>query len=428
MATVQAIGTCRICGSQQLTPVIDLGAQMLASVTVTRDNEATYPKEAIPLVLVRCDRRKNPDGCGLVQLQHTYPSSVIYREYWYRSGVNQTMRDALHDVVVSAKASQPVAAGDVVLDIGCNDGTLLGNYAGSGLRCFGMDPTENIRGDHESTFTRVVGLFNARDFLTATGGAKARIITSIAMFYDLEEPNQFAQDIAEALADDGLWIVQMADLPEMLRGNMYDQMVHEHLEYYHIRPFQYLLDRFGLKIVDMEKNDVNGGSYRFYVRKMAGHNATPAAQARINAFLAEEVALQLDEEAPYAAFRAGAEQSRRALRDFVRRANAEGKKIFTCGASTKGNVILQYCGLTAQDIPYAVDRNPLKWGGFTVGTNIPIISEEDARALRPDYLLVLPYYFLKELVQRERVLLEQGTKFLVPLPYVHCVDRTALAA
>lgn len=422
--TYTTIEKCRICGSTHFAPVIDLGEQMLATVTVTEENKDRYPKGRVPLVVVRCDTEKNPKGCGLVQMKHTYPSSNIYREYWYRSGMNQTMRDALKDVVQCAKSMVALQAGDTVLDIGCNDGTLLANYD-ENLCCIGIDPVENIRGEKES-FSRVVGFFNAENFDRAAKGKKAKIITSVAMFYDLEDPNTFVADIAHCLADDGVWVVQMADLPEMLRGNMFDQIIHEHLEYYHIAPFQYLIEKHGLKIVDIAKNNVNGSSYRFYLRKKNGKPAEVEAASRIAAMIEEECALGLQRNEVYQKFREGSETIRRELREFIVNENQKGKKTFVYGASTKGNVILQYVGLTANEIPYAADRNPHKWGGWTIGSNIPIISEEEARKMKPDYLLVLPYYFMQEMLQRESAYLEAGGKFLVPAPHVHCLDKNAL--
>ena len=421
-----ALEKCRICGSPHLTPVIDLGAQMLATVTVTEENKDRYPKEKVPLVVVRCDKEKNPKGCGLVQMKYTYPSTNIYREYWYRSGVNQTMRDVLKDVVESAMRRVDLRPEDTVLDIGCNDGTLLSNYDPK-LNRIGIDPVENIRGENE-TFTRVIGFFNAANFNRVAKGKKAKIMTSIAMFYDLEDPNAFVADIATCLADDGIWIVQMADLPEMLQNNMYDQIVHEHLEYYHIEPFRYLVEQHGLKVVDIEKNLANGSSYRFSVRKEGSASPSPEAHKRMEQWMKEEEALHLTGEAIYDRFRKDVLNTKEELIRFVRSERAKGKTIFGYGASTKGNVILQYCGFTSEDISCIADRNQYKWNGETVGTHIPIISEEEARRQKPDYFLVLPYYFAQEMMVREKEYLKHGGKFVIPLPHVSLLDASALPA
>jgi hypothetical protein len=421
---INAIEKCRICGSKDLELVIDLGKQMLASVIVTSINKKLYPKDLVPLEVVRCNTEVNRDNCGLVQLKHSYPHENIYREYWYRSGVNQTMREALKNVVENADRFVNLKPGDVIVDIGCNDGTLLSNYDEKLFSCIGFDPAENIRGENEK-FKRVIDFYKASSFKRICPNKKASVITSIAMFYDLDDPNSFVADIASCLDKDGIWIVQMADLPEMLKGNMFDQIIHEHLEYYHISPFKYLLEKHGLKIVDIEKNDINGSSYRFYVKHSNGEDSSN--QKRIDAYINEEKNLYLNTDRPYERFRKGSEMIRDDLRAFVNKVNFENKTVIAYGGSTKGNIILQYCKFTKEDIPFVADRNPRKYGGWTVGSGIPIISEEEARAMKPDYFLVLPYYFLSEMINREREFLEQGGKFIVPIPKVHTVDRSALS-
>lgn len=414
--------SCRICGSRELSPVINLGDQFLASAIVTETNKDKILRMPVPLDVVRCNSEKEKDACGLVQLLHTYPADLIYREYWYRSGINQTIKGALQDVVTSAQRFVKLSEGDVVVDIGCNDGTLLSNY-NEELTRIGIDPVENIRGERE-TFIRVTNFFDAPSVMAASVGKKAKVVTSIAMFYDLEDPNQFVADIAEVLHPDGVWIVQMADLPEMLSRNMFDQIIHEHLEYYHFRPFRYLVERHGLKVVDVEKNRVNGSSYRFYVRKAVGSDPDLAGKQRIDDLIRSEAALKLETEFPFEQFRNNVQNVKRELVSFVRDQNRLGKKIFGYGASTKGNVILQFCGLTHNEIHYVADRNPMKFGGWTIGSGIPIISEEQARKMNPDYFLVLPYYFLDEMLGREKTYLEEGGKFIIPTPALRIIDSS----
>lgn len=415
--------SCRICGSKALTQVLDLGSQLLATLTVTEENKDRISRVPVPLEVVRCNPQKDKTACGLVQLLHTYPGDFIYREYWYRSGINQTMRDALKDIVLNAKKRVDLKPHDCVIDIGCNDGTLLNSYERSDITRIGFDPVENIRGENE-TFHRITDYFNGPRFLKDYPDKKAKIISSIAMFYDLEDPNQFVSDIAQVLHPEGIWIVQIADLPEMLEQVMFDQIVHEHLEYYHIRPFLYLIDRHGLKLVDIEKNKSNGSSYRFYVRPKAGSSVSPEAEKRIAGFLKQEEAMQLESDAPYARFNEACQKIKKDLVTFIHTEKAKGKKIYAYGASTKGNVILQYCGLTNKDIPFVADRNPLKFGGKTIGSEITIISEEQARNDKPDYMLVLPYYFLDEMIKRERAYLENGGKFVIPLPALRIIDKS----
>jgi SAM-dependent methyltransferase len=413
--------TCRLCGSRSLTPIVDLGGQMLASAFASKDNQAVLPTRKVPLELVRCNPTLDENACGLVQLRHTFPADIMYADYWYVSGVNQTMRDALADITASAMRFVSVAKGDVALDIGCNDGTLLRSYKDPGLARVGFDPAKNFLGAQDEGFQRINDYFNKASYVTALGTRKAKIVTSIAMFYDLEDPVSFTKVVHDVMADDGIWILQMADLPTMLRHNMFDNICHEHLIYYHLAPMEFLLKRCGMKLVDVEFNAINGSSYRFYIRKAEGPAPGPEAVKRIAKARFEEFNMALDTDAPYQKFKENIERNRNDLLFFINQERAKGKTIFVYGASTKGNVLLQYCDLNEQIIPFAAERNPRKWGTRTLGSNIPIISEEEARAMNPDYFLVLPYHFLDEMLVREKEFIDRGGKFIVPVPTVKVV-------
>lgn len=410
--------TCRLCGSEKLSPILDLGKQMLASAFASDENKDFIPSREVPLELVRCNPELDENACGLVQLRHTFPGDIMYTDYWYASGVNQTMRDALGDIVSKAKEFVTIEKSDVALDIGCNDGTLLKAYKNPLLDLVGFDPAQNFLGSKDEDFERINDYFNKASYMAARGTKKAKIITSIAMFYDLEDPHSFVADISDILADDGIWIVQMADLPNMLRHNMFDNICHEHLTYFHLAPMEFLLKKCGLKLVDLEMNQANGSSYRFYIRKMNGPEPSHDALKRIAKTRFEEFNLALDTDEPYKKFKENIERNKNDLTFFINQEQAKGKKVFVYGASTKGNVLLQYCGLNETIIPYAAERNPRKWGTKTLGSDIPIISEEEARAMKPDYFLVLPYHFLDEMMSREEEFLAGGGKFIVPVPAV----------
>jgi len=413
--------TCRLCGSKSLTPILDLGPQMLASAFASKDNQDRLPTRKVPLELVRCNPELDENACGLVQLKHTFPSDIMYTDYWYASGVNQTMRDALADITAKAVQHVQILKGDIAVDIGCNDGTLLKSYKNLSLELVGFDPAKNFLGVTDEGFTRINDYFNKQAYIAAKGQRKAKIVTSIAMFYDLEDPVSFTNDIADILADDGIWVLQMADLPNMLAHNMFDNICHEHTTYYSLAPMEYIFERCGMKLVDVEMNNVNGSSYRFYIRKAAGSDATVEAVKRIAKVRFDEFNMALDTDEPYKKFKENIERNKNDLLFFINQERAKGKKIFVYGASTKGNVLLQYCGLNEEIIPYAAERNPRKWGTKTLGSNIPIISEEDARAMKPDYFLVLPYHFLDEMMVREKEFIERGGKFIVPVPTVKLV-------
>ena len=407
--------TCRVCDGS-LEPVLDLGEHYVSDFISPGDSDGTKA----PLELVICRR------CRLLQLKHTVPGETMYRNYWYRSGTNQTMRNALADIANKAETLIHMHRGDSVVDIGCNDGTLLGCYKTGGIRKIGFDPAENL-----AVFSRkvadklVVGYFEAEAFQSDADlrGRRPKVVTSIAMFYDLENPNKFVSDIKTVMDPEGLWIVQMSYLPLMLKTNEFGNICHEHLEYYSLKSFEYLLSLHGFEIVDVELNDINGGSLRAYIRN---RNADPnrfadatyreLAAERVQSLREQEVRLGLDDIEVYREFAVWVNRIKEDVVGFIKEQVAGGKKVYVYGASTKGNTLLQYFGLDRTLIASAAERNPDKWGKETVGTRIPIVSEEDARAAKPDYFLVLPWHFLEEFRLREKAYLLSGGRFIVPMP------------
>ena len=381
----------------------------------------------VPLDLLLCNPKTG--GCGLLQLRHTVSQELMYRQYWYLSGMNQSMRTALADITGRAEETVRLQPGDLVLDIGCNDGTLLRSYRTPGLILAGFEPSVNVSPFARDGATKVINdFFNVAVFQAAFPKQNAKIITSIAMFYDLDDPNQFVSGIAKCLDRDGLWVIQMSYLPSMLDQNAFDNICHEHLEYYSLMSLQPLLERHGLEVADVELNDVNGGSFRIYVR----HQGSPVLRAREGSRLRvqemeeSEKTLKLNEAATYRQFDDRVRSLKQELRRFLETETQQGKRIYAYGASTKGNTLLQYFELHADLIPKVVDKNPDKWGKKTVGSGIPIISEEQGRAEKPDYLLILPWHFLEEFKDRERAYLKGGGKFIVPIPELRIIGADAL--
>jgi len=412
--------TCRICGSSALTPVVSLGDQFIGGVLASEDGSA-FIKRKVPLDMVRCDPDKDENACGLVQMRHTVPPKVLYHKYYYQSGINQSMRDNLAGISSLAEASIALHPGDIVLDIGCNDGTLLSSYKTHGLRMLGIDPSDVALMAREKGFQVVNDFFSARAFKTAYPEDKARVITSISMFYDLEDPHAFVADIAASLREDGIWILEQSYLPTMLKMNSFDTICHEHLEYYSLAALERLFNDHHLEVLDVHLNDVNGGSFRLVVGHAGRHQIKPEWNDRVQELRINEFELALDTDAPYATFRTNLEAIRKDLRAFLQKAKDEGKVVHGYGASTKGSTTLQFCGVTPDLVQVIADRNPRKWGQYTIGTNIKIISEDESRAARPDYYLVLPWHFLPEFKTRELEFLKRGGRFLVPMPTVHLV-------
>lgn len=359
---------------------------------------------------------------GLLQLKHTPPANAMYEQYWYRSGMNKTMSEELKGIAHKAISLIKCEKGDTVVDIGCNDGTSLSFYGKNFFRV-GFEPARNLRPYAAKQADLVIG-----DYFTAKGyfnkrSQKAKIVTSIAMFYDLEDPHKFVSDIDAVLDTEGLWIVQMSYTPLMLKQMAFDNICHEHLEYYSLSSFEYLVNQHDLRVVDVELNDINGGSFRIYVRKNASHDhlfaTTPyrdVGEFRVGSLLEYEKKLNLSEPETYHSWFREITELKRQTVAFIRSEKSKGKSIWGYGASTKGNTLLQWYGLDNTLIDAIAERNPDKYGKRTVGTNIVIKSEEEMRRAKPDYLLILPWHFISEFRAREKKYLDAGGKFIVPCP------------
>lgn len=415
--------TCRVCGSPILLPVIDLGLQVLQGAFAKPGRPA--PAEVtLPMRLVRCGADRDPAACGLLQTAASVPPELLYRTYWYRSGLNTTMRDHLRGIAEQAGALAGLLAGrpvPAVLDIGCNDGTLLLSYPAASLRV-GVDPSD-IAAGLEGDVTVVNAFFPSDDALAELAGTRFDIVTSIAMFYDIEDPCGAAAAISRLLAPDGLWVLELSYLPLMLLRNAFDTVCHEHLEYYSLAVLETVARRAGLRIFRAEVNGMNGGSIRCFACHAANDRfGTAEDRAFLEALRRREAAMGLATDRPYRAFQARAEALREEVAGHLHAVRDAGGRVHVYGASTKGNVLLQWCGIGRDLVECAADRNPDKVGAVTPGTGIPIVSEAESRALRPDLYLVLPWHFRREFLERERATVMGGTKLLFPLPGVEIVE------
>jgi len=339
--------------------------------------------------------------------------------YGYRSGLNGSMIRHLTQKMRFLERTFGLADGDVVLDIGSNDATGLKAYETAGISRIGIDPTgEKFREFYPDDIRLVPDFFSAEAYRRVET-RPAKIVTSIAMFYDLESPIAFAAQIARILAPDGVWHFEQSYMPAMLRTCSYDTICHEHLEYYSLGAVRRILEAAGLKAIDVQMNAVNGGS--FAVTAARADSARPANDAVIDWLLGQEDRMGLDTPRPYRDFEERVFRHRADLTRLIAALNADGKTVFGLGASTKGNVLLQFCGFTAKDIPFIAEVNPDKFGAFTPGSRIPIISEIEARAMKPDYFLVLPWHFKEGIVAREEAFLSAGGKMIFPFPEIEIV-------
>ncbi len=408
------IDRCRICGNSELVSILHLGNQSLTGVFPRSADEQITSG---PLELVKCH---GASACHLVQLRHSYDSSELYgASYGYRSSLNRSMVEHLRSKVDDLLVKYPVREGDLVLDIGSNDGTLLSFYP-ENLTRVGMDPTSaKFRHFYEPGIEAIADFFSVKSFRARFGSRKASIVTSIAMFYDLEQPAAFVEEIAGILADDGVWHFEQSYMPTMLAHNAYDTVCHEHLEYYALKQIAWMTDRCGLQILDVELNEVNGGSFAVTVARAGSrHKSNTVA---ITHMLDTERAAGFDTLSPYEAFRTRVFAHRAELTALFARLAAEGATILGYGASTKGNVILQFCGFTRVQIPFIAEVNPDKFGSYTPGTLLPIISEAEAHILKPNYFLVLPWHFKENLLNREATFLAGGGRMIFPLPEIEII-------
>lgn len=414
------IKKCRICNNDNLVSILSLGEQTLTGVfPKSRQAEITTG----PLELVKCF---GENSCGLVQLRHSYDLNEMYGEnYGYRSGLNNSMIEHLRDIVNYILKNATLGSGDIIIDVGSNDGTLLKLYPSNDYRLVGIDPTGNKFKKYYPDNIRLIPDFFSKDNIVKNIGIKkVKVISSISMFYDLEHPMDFMKEVHDILDDNGIWVLEQSYLPTMLEMNAYDTICHEHLEYYALKQIKWMTDKVGLKLIDVELNSTNGGSF-FVVIAKEGSFYTPKMD-KIEKMILEEEKRGIESLEIYKEFKRNVFEHKIELEKFIKEINSKNEKIFGYGASTKGNVILQFCNLSPKEIPYIAEINEDKFGSFTPKTMIPIISEVEARSKNPDYLLVLPWHFRDNIIKREQKYLSEGGKLVMPLPRVEVISYAGL--
>jgi SAM-dependent methyltransferase len=398
--------------------------KLYVSDFINKDEDARAGKHDMTLVI---DERY-----GAARLETCTPIHSMFGKYWYRSGINQTMKTELKGIVDSVTSVQKLNEGDLWLDIACNDGTLL-SFVPDGIKKLGIDPAEDSFKNESSKIADEV----IQDFFTLENfkkskfkKKKAKVVTCIAMFYDLDEPVEFLKDVTKVLDDDGLFVLQMSYTPLMIKQLAFDNICHEHVYYWGLASIEKLLKKAGLKVVDCQLNDVNGGSFRIYIKKKKSDVTTFATapyrdvcNGRVESLIKWEKGLKLDKEEIWLDFYNRIEALKKETVDFIKAEKAKGKVICGYGASTKGNTLLQYFGLDNTLIDAIAERSPYKFGLKTIGTNIPILSEEDVRAMNPDYMLILPWHFISEFIKREDEFLSKGGKFIVPCPNFQIIEK-----
>lgn len=408
MTLYKQIESCRVSKEKDLVSFLNLGNQKLTGIFPRPDEEI----DRGPLELVW-----SPSS-HLVQLKHTFEPTEMYGDnYGYRSGLNNSMVQHLiskANYLIELSDLQP---GDVVVDIGSNDCTTLKAFPDY-VKRIGIDPTiKKFSEYYPEEISYAADFFSEESYRSVEKDKNAKLVMSISCFYDLDDPVSFVKDIHSILTDDGMWHFEQAYLPLTLKSLSYDTACHEHIEYYSMLSVQNILQRAGMKIVDVTLNDINGGSFAVTACKDT-NTSIKVNHAVINWLIDEEYKMGLHTTKPYFDFAQRTYEHRDSLVNLVRSLRADGKTIYGYGASTKGNVLLQWCGFTSDDITAIGEVNSDKFGCVTPGTNIPIISEQEVKNLNPDYMIVLPWHFKNGIIQREKEYMKCGGKFIFPLPNI----------
>jgi hypothetical protein len=389
---------CTLCKSANLKKIYNFGNFFVSNFVTKKEINKGIKA---PLNLVHCKK------CDLLQLSHSAPQEIMYKKfYWYRSSVTKLMRDALKNVFESSIKFVKLKKNDFVLDIGANDGTLLKYFKEKKINTIGCEPAKNLHKELEKNCDFVL-----RDFWSFEAfnklmkenkiQKKPKLITAIGMFYDLENPGKFISDAAKCLDDNGIFIAQLMCLNSMIEKNDLGNICHEHLEFYSYKSLKYLFENNGFKIFKIEENNINGGSYRIFCKKYLKKSIVYKEKTTLKNIYK---------------FFSRVEQNKFKTVNFIKKEVGRKKKVFLYGASTKGNTLLQYYKLNNNLIPFAAERSPEKWGKYTIGTGIKIVSEEQARKMKPDYYFVMPYAFISEFKKREKKWLKEGGKFILPYP------------
>ena len=402
---------CRNCRNSKFLNLLSLG-KMSFTGKFSRSFFQNIPKAYINLLM--CKR------CKLVQLDRNFNQKYLYgKNYGYRTGINHTMTDHVKKVVKKCSTLVKLKANDYVLDIASNDATLL-NFYQKNVVTVGIDPLVNkYKTCYNKINYKISKFFQIADIRKLNLKKNFKVVSALSVFYDVKNPNKFIQDVKEILDKEGIFILEHADLLCIIKNNLFDTICHEHLEYYSSKVIIDMMSRNGLKVFDHNFNDINGGSSRYFICHQKANYKTK--QRKIKMLLSKEKKIGLHSKKIFKIFFKKILNEKKKLKKLIKKIKNKKLIIHGYGASTKGNVLLQFYGIGNKDLNYIADRNPLKYNLFTPGTKIKIISENNSRQLKPDYYLVLPWHFKREILIRENKIRQKGTKFIFPLPKVKVV-------
>jgi hypothetical protein len=405
------INKCRVCGSSSLKKIFTLGDQKFTGIFLQKKN-SNVPSGNLSLVFCKF--------CSLLQLENSFDKKILYgNNYGYMSSLNNTMSMHLKNKSENLKKKYNLSSGDLVIDIGSNDGTFL-NFFNKSFNLVGVDPTiKKFYNYYNKNILKIDDFFSKNSIQATVKNKKAKLVTSISMFYDLQDPLKFANDIFDILDEDGVWHLEQSYMPAMIKNTSYDTICHEHLEYYSLKSIKYIFDKIGFKIVDIEFNDVNGGSFALTVTKKK--SAYKENKVLIEWLLEKEELYKYNSPSTFDDFFKKTVMHKKILKKLLVALKDAKKKVIGYGASTKGNVILQYCNINEDLLPYISEVNKYKYNKFTPGSNIRIISEKKAKLLKPDFYLVLPWHFKSFIINKEKDFIKNGGRLIFPLPDIEIV-------
>lgn len=408
------ISECRLCETDALEVILELGNFIYSGIFPDKPWDETNRGN---LTLVLCM------NCTLLQLSENFPKSLLYGDnYGYRSGLNSSMIEHLEKISYRLLNKINIEENDIFLDIGSNDGTLLNSIGESKITRIGIDPTANKFKEYYKEGTVIVSDFFTNKNFMEISNKKAKIITSIAMFYDLITPLEFVQDIKSVLANDGVWYFEQSYMPWMVRNNAYDTICHEHLEYYSLTSINRLLNLAELEIIDIEFNNANGGSIGVY----ATHKSSNYFKINpyVNWQLSQESSFNLKDSSFFSSFVQNVEEYPHQVNSLLDQVMQDGYKVLGIGASTKGSILAQHCKLDCQKIPMIGEVNNYKFNKYLGGSDIPIVQENSVLDLRPDYLFIFPWHFKENLKQRFTGYLNNGGRLILPLPSIEIISSS----
>tara|TARA_B100001996_G_C18669187_1_gene596025 strand:+ start:1592 stop:2815 length:1224 start_codon:yes stop_codon:yes gene_type:complete len=400
------ISICRSCKSKNIKDAFSLGSQVLTGVFPSNKKMKISKGK---LSLVHCEK------CSLLQLKNSFNANEMYGDnYGYMSSLNKSMFFHLKNKVNILKRKINLNYQDIIIDIGSNDGTFL-SFFDQKFNLIGVDPTiRKFGAKYKKGIKKIPNFFSYDVVKKYLKKKKAKLITSIAMFYDLDDPFKFVRDIHESLDDNGVWHFEQSYMPYMIKNTSYDTICHEHLEYYSLKSVKYILDEVGFKIIDIELNSINGGSFALTVAKQK--SKYQQNKKIVEWLLYKEKLFNFNNLETFKKFYINALKQKKLLRNLLYNLKDMKKLVLGYGASTKGNVILQFCGINSKILPYIGEVNSFKYNKLTPGTNIKIISEKQAKQMNPDYFLVLPWHFREFILNKEKLFLQNKGKLIFPLP------------